>query len=186
MKFRGQNDETDVNRSEAEPEAIEQPTTDAGSTDDLIDVINQQQTKINDLISTLQRTRADFENYRKHTDADLARAAALGEEKTVKKLLPIIDVLDTAMTNVPAELKDNAWVHGIEVAHRNVGKAMTDIKLTKIATKAGDDFNHDIHDAIQFEDGEGEREVVADVLRPGYTYNGRTIRQALVKVTKAE
>lgn len=154
------------------------------SSDDLIQVINEQQTKINDLINTVQHTRADFENYRKHTEADIERAGHRAENKTVLKLLPIIDVLDSAMAHVPDELKDDAWAHGIESAHKNLVKMTKDMKLEKIATKPGDEFNHEIHNAIQFEDGDGDKEVIAEVLQPGYTYDGNVIRPALVKVTK--
>ena len=154
------------------------------SSDDLIQVINDQQAKINDLINTVQHTRADFENYRKHTEADIERASHRAENKTVLKLLPIIDVLDSAMAHVPDELKDNAWAHGIESAHKSLTKMTKEMKLEKITTKPGDEFNHEIHNAIQFEDGEGDKEVIAKVLQPGYTYDGNVIRPALVKVTK--
>ena len=33
-------------------------------------------------------------------------------------------------------------------------------------------------------DGEGDKEVIAEVLRPGYLYNGSIIQPAMVKVTK--
>ena len=87
---------------------------------DLIQVINEQQAKITELINTAQRTRADFENYRKHTEADLARARSTGELSAVKKLLPIIDVLDMAMVSMPADLQDNDWAKGI-VSAQNKG-----------------------------------------------------------------
>ena len=156
----------------------------AKSNDDLIQVINDQQAKINDLINTVQHTRADFENYRKHTEADIERASHRAENKTVMKLLPIIDVLDSAMAHIPDELRDNAWAHGVESAHKNLAKMTKEMKLEKITTKPGDEFNHEIHNAIQFEDGEGDKEVIAEVLQPGYTYDGNVIRPALVKVTK--
>lgn len=160
-------------------------TGEAKSDNDLIQVINDQQAKINDLINTVQHTRADFENYRKHTEADIERASRRSEMKTIQKLLPIIDVLDAAMAHVPDELKDNAWAHGIESSYKNLDKMTKEMKLEKLSTKPGDEFNHEIHNAIQFEDGEGDKEVIAEVLQPGYTYDGLVIRPALVKVTKA-
>lgn len=161
------------------------PVGDTKSDDDLIQVINDQQAKINDLINTVQHTRADFENYRKHTEADIERASHRAENKTVLKLLPIIDVLDSAMAHIPDDLKDNAWAHGIESSHKNLVKMTKELKLEKMTVKEGDEFNHEIHNAIQFEDGDGDKEVVAEVLQPGYLYNGVVIRPALVKVTKA-
>lgn len=155
-----------------------------GDSDDLIQVINDQQAKITELTNLVQRTRADFENYRKHTEADMARARQLGEESVVKKLLPIIDVLDTAMASLPDDLADDNWAKGIAGAHKNLAKMMGDLHLAKQEVKVGDVFDHNQHNAIQFEDGEGDKEVIAEVLRPGYLYNGSIIQPAMVKVTK--
>lgn len=155
-----------------------------GDSADLIQIINEQQAKLTELTNLVQRTRADFENYRKHTEADMDRARQLGEESVVKKLLPIIDVLDTAMASLPDDLADNNWAKGIAGAHKNLAKMMGDLHLAKQEVKVGDVFDHNQHNAIQFEDGEGEREVIAEVLRPGYLYNGQVLRPAMVKVAK--
>ena len=133
-----------------------------GDSADLIQIINEQQAKLTELTNLVQRTRADFENYRKHTEADMA---------VVKKLLPIIDVLDTAMASLPDDLADNNWAKGIAGAHKNLAKMMGDLHLAKQEVKVGDVFDHNQHNAIQFEDGEGDKEVIAEVLRPGYLYN---------------
>lgn len=155
-----------------------------GDSADLIQIINEQQAKLTELTNLVQRIRADFENYRKHTEADMARARQLGEESVVKKLLPIIDVLDTAMASLPDDLADNNWAKGIAGAHKNLAKMMGDLHLVKQEVKTGDVFDHNQHNAIQFEDGEGEQEVIAEVLRPGYLYNGQVLRPAMVKVAK--
>ena len=42
-----------------------------------------------------------------------------------------------------------------------------------------------LHQAVQFdEEAEGEKEVIAEELRAGYTLNGSVIRDAMVKVTR--
>ena len=157
----------------------------ANSTDqDLIQIINDQQAKITELTNLVQRTRADFENYRKHTEADLERSRQRGEESVIKKLLPIIDVLDAAMSNVPGDLSDNAWAKGIIGAHKNLAKMLTDLKLERQSVAVGDVFDYNQYEAILNDGGDGDREVVAEILRPGYLYDGRIIRAAMVKVAK--
>lgn len=165
------------------------PTTAAddttNSTDqDLIQIINDQQNKITELTSLVQRTRADFENYRKHTEADLERSRQRGEESVVKKLLPIIDVLDVAMSNVPDDLSDNAWAKGIIGAHKNLAKMLTDLKLERQSVAVGDVFDYNQCEAILNDGGDGDQETIAEILRPGYLYDGRIIRPAMVKVVK--
>lgn len=157
----------------------------ANSTDqDLIQIINDQQAKITELTNLVQRTRADFENYRKHTEADLERSRQRGEESVIKRLLPIIDVLDAAMSNVPGDLSDNAWAKGIIGAHKNLAKMLTDLKLERQSVAVGDVFDYNQYEAILNDGGDGDREVVAEILRPGYLYDGRIIRPAMVKVAK--
>ena len=151
---------------------------------DLYNTINQLNADKTNLINDLQRTRADFENYRKHTDEDIERASQRATEKVIKKLLPVIDILDSATATAPDELKDNDWAKGVLQAHKNVVKLMNELKIAPIETKPGDKFDHNIHQAVAMEDGDGETEVVADVLRQGYTYDGRVLRPTMVKVTR--
>lgn len=157
----------------------------ANSTDqDLIQIINDQQAKITELTNLVQRTRADFENYRKHTEADLERSRQRGEESVIKKLLPIIDVLDAAMSNVPGDLSDNAWAKGIIGAHKNLAKMLIDLKLERQSVAVGDVFDYNQYEAILNDGGDGDQEVVTEILRSGYLYDGRIIRPAMVKVAK--
>lgn len=140
--------------------------------------------KIAELIYDLQRTRADFENYRKHTAEDLARAKASGQTDIIKKILPILDIIDKATENVPSDIANNEWVNGIVAMQKKLDKTLSDIGMKKLNTKKGDLFDHDYHSAIQFIDKEGDKEVVSDVLRQGYTYKGQVVRHSLVNVTK--
>lgn len=140
--------------------------------------------KITELTTDLQRTRADFENYRKHTDHDLNQANSNGQISMVSKLLPVIDIIDSAVQALPDDLSDNDWAKGILAMKKKLDKTMISMKIEKIAPKSGDEFNHELHNAIQFDEAEGDKDVIASVLRPGYRYNEKVIRPALVSVTK--
>ena len=151
---------------------------------DYIQIINEQQTKIAELTDLAQRTQANFENYRKHVEQDLTRSKQAGESTVVKKLLPIIDTLDSAMGLVPSELQDNDWVKGLIGVHKNLDKMMAELNLRKQSVKVGDEFDYNQHEAIMNEGGDGDKEVIVEVLRAGYIYNEQIIRPALVKVAK--
>jgi molecular chaperone GrpE len=49
---------------------------------------------------------------------------------------------------------------------------------------AGKPFDPNEHEAVMHEDGDGDREVVSDVMRTGYRIRGRVLRPAMVKVTR--
>lgn len=129
--------------------------------------------QINELTNDLQRTRADFENFRKQVEVQKENAKKMAQLATVYKVLPLLDDLDRAIESYK-ELAPLA---------KSLEKTLKELKLLKIASGEGAEFNPDLHDAVMVE-GEGEKEVIAETLRPGYYYEGEVLRPAMVKVKK--
>lgn len=141
--------------------------------------------KLGELTLDLQRTRADFENYRKRVDAEKVAAREAGQASAILKLLPVIDNIERAIAYTPEELKDNTWVQSVANLVKHLEKSIESLNLVRIDAKPGTPFNPELHEAIQFdEEAAGEREVIAEELQAGYTLNGHVIRHAMVKVTK--
>lgn len=129
--------------------------------------------KIAELTADLQRTRADFENYRKQIEMREVAAKKVVRNETVKKILPLLDNIDRAVGSY-AELKP---------LEGSLSKTVKELGLSKIPVKVGVEFDPGLAEAVMAE-GEGEKEVVAEVLRPGYYYEGEVLRPAMVKVKK--
>ncbi len=143
------------------------------------------QQQLGELTLDLQRTRADFENYRKRVEAEKQAAQDLGQTKAIMKLLPVIDTIERAIANVPAELADNAWAKGVAGLSKQLDKQLKDLGLEKIDAKPGTPFNPELHQAVQFDEtAEGDKEVIAEELRAGYILNGAVVRDAMTKVTR--
>jgi molecular chaperone GrpE len=143
------------------------------------------ETKLNELTQDLQRTRADFENFRKRAEIDKSAARQFGQSSAILKLLPVIDNIERAITYIPEEIQDNAWVKGVSGLVKNLEKSLENLEIKRIDATPGSHFNPDLHDAVQFdEEAEGEHEVIAEELQAGYTLAGRPIRHAMVKVTR--
>ncbi|NCQ54069.1 nucleotide exchange factor GrpE [Candidatus Saccharibacteria bacterium CG11_big_fil_rev_8_21_14_0_20_41_19] len=141
--------------------------------------------KLGELTDDLQRTRADFENYRKRVDADKAFARESGQASAILKLLPVIDNIERSIAYTPDDLKDNKWVQGVTSLVKNLEKSLESLNLKRIDSNPGTAFNPDLHDAIQMdENATGEHEVIAEEMQAGYTLGGRPIRHAMVKVTR--
>lgn len=145
-----------------------------------IDLVN----KINELTNDLQRTRADFENYRKNVENRVMDAKNLGERKAVNNILQIIDDIERAIAHLPEELVDNAWAQSVVKMYDKLEKNLAKNGIEKINSKAGEVFNPEVHEAIQFEDGDGETEIIAEELRAGYKLHGNVLRHSMVKVAK--
>jgi len=145
--------------------------------------MNDQQ--VAELTADLQRTRADFENYRKRIEQEKIAARESGQASAILKLLPVIDTIERATTHMPDDLKDHKWALGIAGLNKNLDKALEGMNLRRIDATPGTEFNPDLHEAIQFdEEATGDKEVVAEELQAGYTLNGHPIRHAMVKVTR--
>ena len=158
------------NSAHSEPNHQEANTKpQAGSLDE-----SESSAKINSLLADLQRTRADFENYRKQAEIQKQHHAEIIELATVKKILPILDDLDRAVAAHPEQLGPIA---------KNITKTANSLGLRKLDVSSGTEFNPDFHEAVAME-GEGDLELVSEVLLPGYQYKEHILRPAMVKVAK--
>lgn len=146
---------------------------------------NELELKMAELTVDLQRTRADFENYRKRIDQEKSAAREAGQASAILKLLPVIDNIERALIHTPEELKDNQWAMGVASLAKNLEKSLDNMGVKRIDSSAGTEFDPELHNAIQFdEDAKGEKEVIAEELQAGYMLNDTPIRHAMVKVTR--
>lgn len=145
----------------------------------------QLEQQVSELTADLQRTRADFENYRKRSESDKLMAREAGQATAILKLLPVIDNIERAIAYIPGELKDNTWVQSVAGLVKNLDKSLESLNLKRIDASPGVPFNPDLHEAIQFdEEATGEHEVIQEEMQAGYTLGGHPIRHAMVKVTR--
>lgn len=141
--------------------------------------------QVGELTLDLQRTRADFENYRKRVEVEKTAAHEAGQSGAVMKLLPVIDNIERAIAYMPEDLAENKWAQGVVNLVKNLEKSLEGLAVKRIDASIGADFNPDLHDAIQFdEEAEGEKEVIAEELQAGYVMGERVMRPAMVKVTR--
>lgn len=138
-------------------------------------VDEQQDAKIAELINDLQRTRADFENFRRQNDIQREQDRNYAKLDTVKKILPLIDDFERAIQAQPKALAPLV---------KNFEKTLKSIGLQKIDSAIGTEFNPDLHEAISV-DGDGDKETIAETLRAGYYYGDEVLRTAMVRVSKS-
>ena len=138
-------------------------------------VDEQQDAKIAELINDLQRTRADFENFRRQNDIQREQDRNYAKLDTVKKILPLIDDFERAIQAQPKVLSPLS---------KNFEKTLKSIGLQKIDSAIGTEFNPDLHEAISV-DGDGDEETIAETLRAGYYYGDEVLRTAMVRVSKS-
>jgi molecular chaperone GrpE len=147
--------------------------------------VEELENALAELTLDLQRTRADFENYRKRTEQEKVQTKSAGEYHAVLKLLPVVDNIERALAHLPKELKNNKWAQSVAGLNKHLDTALESLNIKRIKATPGTEFNPELHEAIQFnEEATGSKEVIAEELRAGYTIAGRPFRHAMVKVTK--
>ena len=118
------------------------------------------------------RLQADFENYRKRVTAQHSDDVARATGKLAEALLPVLDACEAAFVQHPAEVEPLFNLLLGEL--RKQGLEALNLHEQP--------FDPAVADAVLHEPGEGGDPVVSEVLRTGYTWKGKVLRPAMVKV----
>jgi molecular chaperone GrpE len=132
-----------------------------------------------ELIDTLQRLQAEFDNYRKRAARDQESLVARAHERLVKELLPVLDDLERAL--VAAEQHEEAKLEeGVRLVHRSLAGALEREGLAEIETNGK--FDPHVHEALLTQPSDAEEGSVIQVLQKGYRLGDRVLRPARVAV----
>jgi molecular chaperone GrpE len=138
-------------------------------------------------LATAQRWQADFDNYRKRQERDLADMRSRAGERIVLELLPVLDDLDRAIDHTVASAAS-----GTELDHLLAGVEMVRTRILGVFEKEGVEvvdpfgaaFDPQLHHAVgQREDADLPEHTVVEVYQKGYVLGGRVIRPAMVLVS---
>lgn len=137
-----------------------------------------------ELMETLVRRQADFENYRKRVEKERHADRHRGVEALIEHMLPVLDAFDRALT----ETNDAAYLEyrkGFELIRRQMLETLTKQGLTRI-NSIGQEFNPHFHHAIErVETTEHADGIVIGELQPGYMFHDKVLRPAMVRVASA-
>ena len=140
--------------------------------------------KIKDLEDKYKRLLAEFDNFRKRSEKESVQMCDIGASVVLTKILPIVDNFERALQNVPEELKENAFVDGIDKIYKQILKTFEDMGVKPIEA-VGKTFDANLHNAVMTdENAEGEVDTVVEELQKGYTYKDQVLRHSMVKVKK--
>lgn len=150
--------------------------------------------KADEYLELAQRTRADFENYRKRAAREAAAAQERGITKLAKELLPAVDNLDRALQAAQSAAPDNndaagqgngataTLVSGIKLVHDDVIAALARAGIQGFSPE-GERFDPQLHEAVAQIPVEGaESGTVVEVYQRGYRFGEVVIRPARVVV----
>lgn len=154
-------------------------TTEEVTVEDLIKENEKLKKENEKYYEHLQRTAAEFDNYKKRMQKEKDATYNLAVGDVVTKYIEVLDNLEKA---VIAETTDEKMREGIELIKKQVVDLMTSLNVEKIMT-VGETFNPEIHEAVMHIEDEkyGEKEIIEE-FRTGYKMGSRILRHAMVKV----
>jgi molecular chaperone GrpE len=130
-------------------------------------------------LAHLQRTQAEFDNYRKRMLRDQTAHLERATAGLIEQLLPVLDAFELALNSAGTDAE--RLRKGVELVYGELLGALEKAGLQRIEA-LGKPFDPEEHEAVMHLEGEGGEPGVRDVVRAGYRLKGRVLRPAMVKV----
>jgi molecular chaperone GrpE len=132
-----------------------------------------------------QRCQADFINYKRRQEEQMAEWSKLFGGGLIRDLLPVLDGLEPRnYAEQDAEQRGKEMVSGIKMIKEQLFSVLKKHGLEEIKA-IGEKFNPEWHEAIeQVKTEDGEENIIAEEIQKGYMLSGKVLRVAKVKVTK--
>ena len=130
-------------------------------------------------LDSLQRLKAEFDNFRKRTAREQADLVTRASERLVRELLPVLDDLGRALE--AAEQHQEAQLEeGVKLVHRSLADVLRREGLVEIETDGV--FDPHVHEALLSQPSDADEGTVLDVVQAGYKLGERVLRPARVVV----
>jgi len=170
-------------------EAVNGSTTQAEKPAASPDALTAMTAERDDLKDRLLRTLAEMENVRRRTEREVADARTYAVSKFAGDMIGVVDNLRRALEAIPADVVAaadgpfKALIEGVELTERDLLKSLERHGVKKI-NPHGEKFDPNVHQAMyEAPHTEHPKGHVMDVVQPGFTIAGRSLRPALVGVS---
>lgn len=170
-----------------QPEEIEE-TLDAeleDSTDALnpLDELETLRAERDDYLDQLQRSRAEFANFKRRNDQERFMLRELVSRDVLSQFLPVVDDFERALGSLPEAERGNSWVAGMEMIQNKLNGILERSDVKKVDA-LNQPFDPKEHEAVATEPGTSGS-VVIEVYQSGYKIGDSLLRPAMVKTGDA-
>jgi molecular chaperone GrpE len=165
----------------------------AGKVQEDLDALEETKRERDEYLELAQRTRADFENYRRRMATEAEQAARRGKAQLAQELIPVLDNLERALAAAgidPAAAlagkasAEGALEQGVVLTYRELRETLQRAGV-EAYEPVGESFDPAWHEALSTRSEEGaEAGTVLEVLEKGYRLDGQVIRAARVVVSE--
>ncbi|WP_341877429.1 nucleotide exchange factor GrpE [Defluviitalea saccharophila] len=144
--------------------------------------LKEKEKECDELKDRLQRTMAEFDNFRKRTTKEKAVLYEDGIRNTIEQILPVIDNFERALGTAQKDEQSNSFLQGMEMIYRQFKDILNSMGVEEIKA-VGETFDPNLHNAVTHVEDEafGENEIVEE-FQKGYIFKDKVIRYSMVKV----
>ena len=135
------------------------------------------------------RSIADLDNQRKQYEKEYRQTLKYASQNLAEKLIPSFEMFSMVIEmadKLPPEV--SAYVQGFDMIYKQMIMALESEGIVEIPCKVNDEFDHNIHSAMETQEVEDEALVnkIVKVIRKGYKIHDRLIRPTTVVVGKTK
>ena len=192
----GNDSETDASGAEAKTEASDESEAEGSESSEdgsdegeaaegeaeSADKPDKKDKQIEELNDKYKRLFAEFDNFRKRSEAEKTGMFAEGERTVLLKVLPLIDNFERALDSISEEQKGTALADGIDKTYKAFMTTLTELGVTAIEAK-GKSFDANLHNAVMHvDDDSAEENIVVEEFQKGYMFKDKVLRYSMVKV----
>lgn len=190
-EFSAENEEQLENVNEENPEINEESddtevdTSSLSSSEELNDLqlkLDEKSKKCEEYFAMLQRTTAEFDNYKKRTAKEKESLYSDAVSDVVSAFLPVLDNIERAVQATDSNSEPEKLKEGVELIFRQFKDIMSKLGVEEIEA-VGNNFDPKLHNAVMhISDDSMSENVVVEEFQKGYIYKERVIRHSMVKV----
>jgi len=165
----------------------------SGSIEELDEIVEQQQKRINELEEEIQsvkdnhlRKAAEMENFKKRLQRERESVYQKSRENAIEAFLPVNDDLMRTLEALEQANADKSFVDGVRLVADKFQDVLDRYNVERI-DEEGVPFDVDLHDAMLRQpanDDSIESGTVLQVLESGYRIGDKTLRHAKVIVSE--
>jgi molecular chaperone GrpE len=149
-----------------------------------LDELAEARRERDEYLELAQRTKADFENYRKRVAKETAEALARGKADLARELLPALDNLERALEAGLHPSTHQALVEGVAMVRDELHSRLEGAGVESF-DPTGEKFDPQLHEALSTKPEEGtESGVILQTVQKGYRLDGQVLRAAKVVVSQ--
>jgi molecular chaperone GrpE len=175
----------DIDPPEPAPVPIEDALPGFTAQDAAFSAVNTQCAQLEkeaaDLRDQLLRRQAEFDNFRRRVERERAEYRVNATMDAVQAVLPVLDGLEQAL-KTPAHAGAKEIRKGVELVEKQLREILEKMGMTRIDA-AGKPFDPNLHHAVEMvESSEHPDHTVLEVYQPGYFFQDKLLRPAMVRV----